>query len=263
MKVTATAAACTAQPAQPAKSIAQRFFQVYAVDSVRRDDLLLRREKKGGRRYPRIHSPASGQRALADPYPGYQVTYANGQRAARAILPPPARTSKPFQFAARRQPMNEDKITVLRADLARPEHQKATLELLNAYAMDPMGDGQPLSESARRDLIPGLRQHPTTLVFLAYRDAEPVGLAICFRGFSTFAAPARQYFRLLRASYASRPRHRSLAPRHDRATRPRAGLLQAHPRSSGKQPPRKTRLRGGGVLAGHLRSRGGRSTLSQ
>ena len=51
-----------------------------------------------------------------------------------------------------------------------------------------MGDGKPLSEAARRDVIPGLRQHPTTLVFLAYCDTEPVGLAICFRGFSTFAA---------------------------------------------------------------------------
>jgi len=84
--------------------------------------------------------------------------------------------------------MNENNVTVLRADLDRPEHQQATLELLNAYAMDPLGDGQPLSESARRDVIPGLQQHPTTLVFLAYRDGEPIGLAICFRGFSTFAA---------------------------------------------------------------------------
>lgn len=84
--------------------------------------------------------------------------------------------------------MNVQPITVIEADLSHPDHQAATLNLLNAYAMDPMGDGQPLSETARREVIPGLRQHPTTLVFLAYRDAEPVGLAICFRGFSTFAA---------------------------------------------------------------------------
>ncbi len=62
------------------------------------------------------------------------------------------------------------------------------MRLLDAYAMDPMGDGKPLSETARRNVIPGLRQHPATLVFLAYRDTEAVGLAICFRGFSTFAA---------------------------------------------------------------------------
>ncbi|MBA4017650.1 MAG: GNAT family N-acetyltransferase [Pirellula sp.] len=84
--------------------------------------------------------------------------------------------------------MNADQIIIIEADLARPEHQEATVYLLNAYAMDPFGDGKPLSEVARRDLIPGLRAHPTSLVFLAYRDAQPVGLAICFRGFSTFAA---------------------------------------------------------------------------
>lgn len=84
--------------------------------------------------------------------------------------------------------MSDCAITIIEADLARPEHQAATVYLLNAYAMDPFGDGKPLSEVARRDLIPGLRAHPTSLVFLAYRDGRPVGLAICFRGFSTFAA---------------------------------------------------------------------------
>ena len=84
--------------------------------------------------------------------------------------------------------MTELRITIIEADLARPEHQEATVYLLNAYAMDPFGDGKPLSEVARRDLIPGLQAHPTSLVFLAYRDGRPVGLAICFRGFSTFAA---------------------------------------------------------------------------
>ena len=79
-------------------------------------------------------------------------------------------------------------ITLLEADLSQPEHQAATVHLLNAYAMDPMGDGKPLSETARREVIPGLREHPTTLVFLAFCGEEPVGLAICFRGFSTFAA---------------------------------------------------------------------------
>jgi GNAT superfamily N-acetyltransferase len=84
--------------------------------------------------------------------------------------------------------VNEDQAIVIEADLSRTDHQDAILRLLNGYSMDPMGDGHPLSETARRDLIPGLRQHPTTLVFLAYRGPEAVGLAVCFRGFSTFAA---------------------------------------------------------------------------
>ena len=85
-------------------------------------------------------------------------------------------------------PMNETLLSIVRADLSRPAHQTAVLGLLDAYSADPMGDGKPLSTTARRDLIPGLRRHPTTLVFLACYGGEPVGLAICFRGFSTFAA---------------------------------------------------------------------------
>ena len=84
--------------------------------------------------------------------------------------------------------MNENPIVVVEADLSCEDHQQATLRLLAAYATDPMGDGKPLSETARRNLIPGLRAHPTTMVFLAYHGGEAVGLAICFRGFSTFAA---------------------------------------------------------------------------
>ena len=79
-------------------------------------------------------------------------------------------------------------IVVLEADLAEELHQEYTTQLLNAYSMDPMGDGKPLSEATRRNLIPGLRQHPTTLVFLALCGDTPAGIAICFRGFSTFAA---------------------------------------------------------------------------
>lgn len=79
-------------------------------------------------------------------------------------------------------------ITVLEANLNNPEHQQAILALLNAYASDPMGNGKPLADEVQQRLIPGLQAHPTTLVVLAFRGAEPVGMAICFRGFSTFAA---------------------------------------------------------------------------
>ena len=77
---------------------------------------------------------------------------------------------------------------IVEADLTRVEHQRAIVELIDAYARDPMGNGKPLSAEVRRALIPGLQQHPTTLIFLAYRGGDPVGIAMCFRGFSTFAA---------------------------------------------------------------------------
>ena len=36
--------------------------------------------------------------------------------------------------------------------------------------------------------MPGLRAHPTTLIFLALHQDEAVGIVTCFIGFSTFAA---------------------------------------------------------------------------
>lgn len=79
-------------------------------------------------------------------------------------------------------------VTITQADLLCEADQRAVLEMMNAYAMDQMGDGKPLSDEVRRTLIPGLQQFPTTLIFLAFVGDEPVGIALCFRGFSTFAA---------------------------------------------------------------------------
>jgi len=79
-------------------------------------------------------------------------------------------------------------IDIVEADLDRPEHQRAIVELIDAYAADPMGNGKPLAAEVREALIPGLQQHPTTVVFLAYQGGKAVGVTVCFRGFSTFAA---------------------------------------------------------------------------
>jgi ribosomal protein S18 acetylase RimI-like enzyme len=79
-------------------------------------------------------------------------------------------------------------ITITTADLGDQTHQAAVLTLLDAYACDPMGDGKPLADAVRGNLISGLRQHPTTLILLAFAADEPAGIAVCFRGFSTFQA---------------------------------------------------------------------------
>jgi ribosomal protein S18 acetylase RimI-like enzyme len=79
-------------------------------------------------------------------------------------------------------------IVVLQADLENSRHQQAIVELVSAYARDPMGGGRDLPADVRRDLVPGLRGHPTTVVFLALDGDTPVGIAVCFVGFSTFAA---------------------------------------------------------------------------
>lgn len=81
-----------------------------------------------------------------------------------------------------------DPVTIVEADLGRREHQEAVIAMTDAYSRDPFGDGKPLDPAARERLIPGLRAHPTTLIFLAFDGDRPVGAAICFVGFSTFAA---------------------------------------------------------------------------
>jgi GNAT superfamily N-acetyltransferase len=97
-----------------------------------------------------------------------------------------------------------DLIFALEADLGREDHSGDTLRLLDAYSSDAMGNGHPLSDSARCNLLPGLRQHPPTHVFLAYANGEAVGIAICFLGFSTFAAKRLLYI----MDYFVQPVHR-------------------------------------------------------
>jgi ribosomal protein S18 acetylase RimI-like enzyme len=79
-------------------------------------------------------------------------------------------------------------IRVVEADLKLPAHQKAVLAMIDAYARDPMGEAKSLDPDVRARLIPGLQKHPTTLVFLAFDGDLAVGAAVCFIGFSTFAA---------------------------------------------------------------------------
>jgi ribosomal protein S18 acetylase RimI-like enzyme len=77
---------------------------------------------------------------------------------------------------------------IIQADLSRREHQQAVIDLIDAYSRDPMGDEKPLPDDIKQRLIPGLREHPTTIIFLAYDEAKPIGIALCFRGFSSFYA---------------------------------------------------------------------------
>jgi ribosomal protein S18 acetylase RimI-like enzyme len=79
-------------------------------------------------------------------------------------------------------------VTLIEADLNDSHHQAAILHLINAYARDPMGESRDLPTAVRDRLISGLQQHPASLVFLAFDEATPVGVAVCFLGFSTFAA---------------------------------------------------------------------------
>lgn len=77
--------------------------------------------------------------------------------------------------------------TLLRADYANPAHADALVSLLDAYARDPAGGGQGLSEFAKAHLVASLAARPQAYSVLAFDGEQPVGLVNCIEGFSTFA----------------------------------------------------------------------------
>ena len=79
-------------------------------------------------------------------------------------------------------------IEILQADLDDTEHADAVLSLVNTFAIEPVSGGTGLDKEVLDALIPGLRAHPTTLIFLARQKGIYMGAAICFLGFSTFYA---------------------------------------------------------------------------
>lgn len=79
-------------------------------------------------------------------------------------------------------------VTILEADLSRADHVEAIVDQLDSYSRDPIANRRGLSDEVKRNLGPGLRAHPGTHVFLAYRHGAAVGVAVCFLTFSTFAA---------------------------------------------------------------------------
>ncbi len=79
-------------------------------------------------------------------------------------------------------------VVIVEADLHNTRHQHAIIQLLDEYSQEPIIGGKPLAASVRNELIAGLQQHPTTEVLLAFVDDQAVGIAVCFLGFSTFAA---------------------------------------------------------------------------
>jgi ribosomal protein S18 acetylase RimI-like enzyme len=78
-------------------------------------------------------------------------------------------------------------IQVKRIDLAGETYEEAIIQLLDFLALTPE-DGEPLPDNVRETLVPRLREHPGTHVFLAFDASAAVGLAICFDGFSSFRA---------------------------------------------------------------------------
>lgn len=86
--------------------------------------------------------------------------------------------------------MTNTSIRVCQADYSRVDHAGAVVSLLDAYARDPMGGAEPLSDFARTNLVAALAARPQAYSVLAFGGVNgetPVGLVNCIEGFSTFA----------------------------------------------------------------------------
>lgn len=74
-----------------------------------------------------------------------------------------------------------------RADYGDAADAAAVVMLLDAYASDPAGGGEPLSDFAKANLVRELAARPQAYSVLAFDGELPVGLVNCIEGFSTFA----------------------------------------------------------------------------
>jgi GNAT superfamily N-acetyltransferase len=73
------------------------------------------------------------------------------------------------------------------ADYRDPIQGEAVLNLLNQYACDPMGGGEPISQHVRDNLLTSMAHNANAVTFMAKLGEDYIGLANCFYGFSTFA----------------------------------------------------------------------------
>jgi GNAT superfamily N-acetyltransferase len=78
-------------------------------------------------------------------------------------------------------------IEIIEADLSLTAHAEAMVQLMDEYALDPMGGGKGLSDYVKQNLPTELTKRKAAHVILAFVDAKPAGLVVCLEGFSTFA----------------------------------------------------------------------------
>jgi ribosomal protein S18 acetylase RimI-like enzyme len=86
--------------------------------------------------------------------------------------------------------MSTETIRICQADYASASHAAALIAMLEAYARDPMGGGEGLSDFAKAHVVSALAARPQAFSVLAFDgvdDSRPVGLVNCMEGFSTFA----------------------------------------------------------------------------
>ncbi|MGS5087430.1 GNAT family N-acetyltransferase [Hydrogenophaga sp. A37] len=77
-------------------------------------------------------------------------------------------------------------LSVRRADYLNARDAAAVVALLDAYASDPAGGGEPLSDFVKANLVRELAARPQAYSVLAFDGEQAVGLVNCIEGFSSF-----------------------------------------------------------------------------
>lgn len=81
----------------------------------------------------------------------------------------------------------DSKLLIRLADWSNPDDGLAVVNLLNAYAEDPMGGAAPLSVYAKENLPAAMAATPGAFSAIGFQAGNPVALANCFTTLSTFA----------------------------------------------------------------------------
>lgn len=79
-------------------------------------------------------------------------------------------------------------LKIMTVDYQDPQQMSDLLMLLDLYAQDSMGGGEPLSAACRQQLPQVLQQCAAAISLIAYQDGTPAGLLNAFQTVSTFAA---------------------------------------------------------------------------
>lgn len=77
-------------------------------------------------------------------------------------------------------------VNIFLADYHNVQQGKDLITLLDAYAQDPMGGAQGLTDNVKENLIKSLIKREDVFTILCYVDDHPAGLINCIEGFSTF-----------------------------------------------------------------------------
>jgi ribosomal protein S18 acetylase RimI-like enzyme len=77
-------------------------------------------------------------------------------------------------------------VNIFLADYDNIQQADDLVFLLDAYAKDPMGGGEPLTEYVKENLVAMMAKRSDIFTILCYVNDQPAGLINCIEGFSTF-----------------------------------------------------------------------------